>query len=125
MTNPIATSALWGCTGMLLGAVAGALAMLPFRPVDPVGFEDLGWILMTMALAALLALAGGAVGLHRGLRGVPQRGRTVAACLVLAVLLGAFSAGSAALLAPPLARWLVEVVARRQTEPGWGAVSRG
>ena len=127
MRSAIATSALHGCTGMLGGALIGAVAVLPLRPADPVGFEELGWVLMTMLAAGVLALVGGAVGLHRGLRGTPHRGATVAAFLPLALLLGFFSAGAAALVAPPLARWLVELWAgRRPTrQPGWGQVSRG
>jgi hypothetical protein len=121
MRNPIATSALWGCTGMLAGAAGATLAMLPFYPQDPVGYEELAWIVMTMTVAAVLALGGGAVALSRGLRGLPHRGATVAAYLPLAVLLAVVSAGVAALLAPPLARWGVQLWARRRAaaEPGW------
>ena len=114
MRDAITTSALYGIPGMLAGALVGAVAMLPLRPTDPVGFEDLGWVLMTMLVAGVLALVGGAVGLHRGLRGARDRGATIAAYLPLALLLGFFSAGAAALVAPPLARWLVELWAGRQ-----------
>ena len=127
MRNDIATSALYGIPGMLGGALVGAVAMLPLRPTEQVGFEELGWVLMTMLVAGVLALVGGAVGLHRGLRGARDRGATIAAYLPLSLLLGFFSAGAGALVAPPRARWLVELWAARRPapQPGWGPVSRG
>ena len=92
---------------MVAGALATWLLALPTRPRDPVGFEDLGWALLVIGVAAAVALLVGALALHHALRDHPGRGRTVLLFLVLAVALGSVTAGAGALLAAPLAYWLV------------------
>ena len=120
MSGPVRTATLWGGAGLLGGAAAGVLLVLPFYPEDDTGWAELGWALMALTLGALLALAAGTVLLHRGLRriGAEHVGRTTAFFVPTALLLGGMTAGVGALAAPAVAHWLAGGFVRRRE--GWG-----
>lgn len=125
MSGPVRTATLWGGAGLLGGAAAGALLVLPFRPGTDEGFAELGWLLMMLAVAALLALVAGAVLLHRGLTrsGAEHPGLTTAFFVPTAVLLAGLTAGVGALAAPAVAHWIAGGFARRSE--GWGPPRAG
>lgn len=125
MRGPVRTATLWGGAGLLGGAAAGAVLVLPFRPDTDEGFAELGWLLMMLAVGALLALVAGAVLLHRGLTraGAEHVGLTTAFFLPTAVLLAGVSAGIGALAAPAAAHWIAGGFARRRE--GWGPPRAG
>lgn len=91
---------------MLGGGAATYLLALPTYPQDPVGFEELGWVLLVLVVGSVVALLAGTAALHRSLRGEQHRGRTVLLFVPLAVLLGSVTASVGALAAAPLARVL-------------------
>ena len=125
MSGPVRTATLWGGSGLLGGAAAGALVVLPFRPSTDEGFAQLGWFLMLLAVGGLLALVAGAVLLHRGLRltGAEHPGRTTAIFVPTALLLGGLTAGVGALAAPAVAHWVADGFGRRSA--GWGPPRAG
>ena len=114
--GPYLTALVWGDLGMLAGAATAVLVALPFYPHDDDGWEALGWAILVAGLGALLGLVVGAAALWRGLRrsGAAHPLGTTAAFVPLALVLAAFTAGTGALVAPPLAHWLVGSVARRR-----------
>ena len=118
--HPALTATWWGGAGLLGGAAAGVLVLLPFYPDTDEGFAELGWFLMALALGAALALIAGSVLLHRGLRraGADHPGRTTLVFVPAAILLAGVTAGVGALAAPALAHWIADGFGRRQA--GWG-----
>lgn len=118
--HPALTATWWGGAGMLGGAAAGVLVLLPFYPETDEGFAELGWFLMALALGGALALIAGSVLLHRGLRraGADHPGRTTLVFVPTAVLLAGAGAGLTALAAPALAHWIADGFGRRSA--GWG-----
>lgn len=105
---------------MLVGAAVVVLLALPLRPDPSEGFEELGWFLLVLGGVVLVAVLVGAtmtyVTLYDG-----QDPHPIATALVLvpsALVLGAVSAGVAALLAPGVAYWLVSGFSTRRTADG-------
>lgn len=125
MSGPVRTATLWGGAGLLGGAAAGALLVLPFRPDTDEGFAELGWFLMLLAVGGVLALLAGAVLLHRGLRraGAGHVGLTTAFFVPTAVLFAGMTAGVGVLAAPAVAHWVAGGFARRRE--GWGPPRTG
>ncbi len=117
----------WGWTALavLAGAATAVVVALPFYPRDDTsGWAELGWAIYTGLGAIVLGLLAGAVTLWLRLRTAraPDAGQVAVAFLPTAVLLGALTAGLGALLAPPLAWWLVRGL-HRPAEPGWGTAT--
>ena len=123
-SSPLWTATRWGAAGLAGGALLGVLLVLPLRPATDEGFARLGWLLLVLGAAALLALVGGALAVHRGLRraGDPLALRTALLLVPVAVLLGAVTAGAGALAAPAVARWLAGGLGRTT---GWGPPPTG
>lgn len=105
----------------MVGAViVVTVGMLPLLPDDE-GWDRLGWFIWLLVLGAGAALVAGAVTLWNRLRAAdaPYAGQTALAFLPVAVLMGAVTAGVGALVAPPVARWLV-LGLHDPAEPGYG-----
>jgi hypothetical protein len=123
-SSPYAVALLWGNAGLLGGASVTALAALPFRPTSG-GWDELGWLLVTLAACAAVGALAAAGALWTGLRrcGASRPALTAVAYLPVAVLLAAVTAGVGVLAAPAAAVWLVDGL-RRPAQPGYGPGGR-
>jgi hypothetical protein len=119
---PYGVALLWGNAGLLGGAGAALLAALPLRPVDPQGWDELGWFIATAAACIAFGAIAATVGLWQGLRraGAERAGVTALVYVPTAVLLAAVTAGVGALAAPAAALWLVSGLSGRRQAPGYG-----
>ncbi len=117
----------WSTGATLLAAGAVTLCALPFWPPDDEGWDQLGWFIFTVAAVVVVAVPAGAITFGVRLRGSgdPHPVLTGAVVVPVALLLGAYTAGTGALLAPPVAFWLVSGFSRRRgTGVGAGPSSR-
>ncbi|HET8615828.1 MAG TPA: hypothetical protein VFL94_09910 [Actinomycetales bacterium] len=118
MRRAVLTASVWGLAATLLGAGLAVLIMLPFRPSGAdggsTGWEELGWAVLTLLLAATCALVSGALGIGFGLhrRRSPRAVVTGLMFMPVAVVLGVVTQGVGVLVAPAAAVWLVDGLAR-------------
>jgi hypothetical protein len=109
---------LWSALAMLGAVIATVLVALLFYPWDDTsGWAGLGWFIYTLGAAAVVGLITGTSVFWWQLveRQVPHPGQTALVFVPVALLLGAVSAGVGALLAPPVAWWLVRGLHRPAT----------
>jgi len=114
----------WGWTVLAILAAVGVVIVvsLPFYPRDDTdSWAELGWVIFVGLAAITLGLLAGTVTLWLRLRAerAPYAGQVALAFVPVALLMGALTAGLGALLAPPVAWWLVRGL-HRPAQPGWG-----